>query len=522
MSDYCLMFHSGKSALSIALLNNTCIIDKFGDYRFFIPCDSATSAASLASVIASHLGIPESKKRGWRETIDAIKVVLSGAFDVDETNSILPAIGPFCMLVLDNFETPWEPSSGRRDVEDLLALLTEVDGLTLVITMRGVERPGGAKWTKPFLPALQTLEPMEARRMFNAISDSGFPDCTEEDTPDALDELLGLCGYLPLAVELAATLAQPGLESVPNLIERWKAESTRVLSNGEDRRSNLEVSIELSLTSPRLQQKPGARTLLCALSLLPDGLRNEELRLAAPDFQDVGDCSLCLRKTSLAYLDSRNRIRVLAPIRAYISSAYPAGRATVKGLEDYLWGMFKAGDAVKRAGNATPVRRVVEERGNIESLIIRAFKDFNPTPAIRAVVDLGRFYVQTSVGNPPLLALTEALQISREVGDKKLEADCMLITATIDVFLNYGSKDSDVIELDLKRAAELYEEMNDKRGLAECMHRLARHSHNLRRFDDCEERLLVALKLYEETQDFSGQVVFISILMVARTITDNE
>lgn len=503
----CLMFHLGKSALSIALLNNACIIDKFGNYRFFISCDSANSADGLASVIASHLGISESKKLGWRETIDDIKDVLSGAFDGDETNSSLPVIGPFCMLVLDNFETPWEPPLGRRDVEDLLALLTKVDGLTLVITMRGVERPGGVIWTKPFLPALQTLEPVEARRMFNVISDSDFPDCTEKDTPDALDELLGLCGYLPLAVELAATLAQPGLESVPNLIVRWKAESTRVLSNGEDRRNNLEVSIELSLTSPRLQQKPGALTLLCALSLLPDGLRNDELQLATPDLQDVANCSLCLRKTSLAYLDGRNRIRVLAPIRAYVSTAYPASRATVKGLEDYLWGMFKVVDSVKRDGNATPVRRVVEERGNIESLIIRAFKMFDPTPAIRAVVDLGRFYVQTSMGKPPLLVVTEALQISREVGDKKLEADCMLITATIDIFLNYGSKNSDVIELDLKRAAGLYDEVNDKRGQAECMHRLARHSHNLRHFDECEERLQNSLGVYEETQDLSGQVI---------------
>ncbi|KAF8199754.1 hypothetical protein K438DRAFT_1966123 [Mycena galopus ATCC 62051] len=49
---------------------------------------------------------------------------------------------PPSLLVLDNFETPWESTTSRGEVEDFLALITDIPHLAILITMRGAERPG--------------------------------------------------------------------------------------------------------------------------------------------------------------------------------------------------------------------------------------------------------------------------------------------------------------------------------------------------------------------------------------------
>jgi hypothetical protein len=38
-----------------------------------------------------------------------------------------------CLLLLDNFETPWEPIEGRAKVEQFLALLASLPNLALLV-----------------------------------------------------------------------------------------------------------------------------------------------------------------------------------------------------------------------------------------------------------------------------------------------------------------------------------------------------------------------------------------------------
>jgi hypothetical protein len=42
---------------------------------------------------------------------------------------------PPSLLVLDNFETPWEPNSSRSEVEEFLSLLADISQLALVVGM---------------------------------------------------------------------------------------------------------------------------------------------------------------------------------------------------------------------------------------------------------------------------------------------------------------------------------------------------------------------------------------------------
>ena len=63
---------------------------------------------------------------------------------------------------------------------------------------------------------------------------------------------------MPLPITLMAQNAKSGME-LKNLSSLWKAERS-LSSGGKDRLSNLDVSIEISIKSPRIEQTPATPT----------------------------------------------------------------------------------------------------------------------------------------------------------------------------------------------------------------------------------------------------------------------
>ncbi|KAJ7727875.1 hypothetical protein B0H14DRAFT_3169421 [Mycena olivaceomarginata] len=57
-------------------------------------------------------------------------------------------------------------------VEEFLSLLTDLEHLVLIITMRGSERPAKVRWTHPFLLPLQPLSDEAAEQTFMDITDN--------------------------------------------------------------------------------------------------------------------------------------------------------------------------------------------------------------------------------------------------------------------------------------------------------------------------------------------------------------
>ncbi|KAJ7118414.1 hypothetical protein C8R43DRAFT_960380 [Mycena crocata] len=111
----------GKTTLAMAAIHQTAIKEKY-NIRHFISCESAKSVGDLVSTFAMHLGLEPS-----RQMLNVLVRFLSDC-------------GP-CLVVLDNVETPWEPLESRGGVEELLSLLGDIPSLSLLITMRGLERP---------------------------------------------------------------------------------------------------------------------------------------------------------------------------------------------------------------------------------------------------------------------------------------------------------------------------------------------------------------------------------------------
>ncbi|KAJ7113832.1 P-loop containing nucleoside triphosphate hydrolase protein, partial [Mycena epipterygia] len=283
----------GKTSLAKAALHHPEIVSKY-QQRFFVVADSATTSIELTALIGLHTGLKPGK--------DLTKPIVR----------YFSNNGP-SLLVLDNLETLWEPIYSRVGVEEFLSSLTDVSHLTLMITMRGAERPGKVRWTRPFLQPLKPLSDDAAHQTFFAIA---------EDFHDSEDitKLLSLTDNMPLAVDLIAHVADH--EGSENVLARWKTEKTSLLSAGHDRRSNLDMSITISLSSPRLSS--GAKDLLSLLSILPDGLSTAELLQSKLSIKNVLECQSMLLRTSLAYTDDRKRLKSLVPIREHMQWFYPA------------------------------------------------------------------------------------------------------------------------------------------------------------------------------------------------------
>ncbi|KAJ7913440.1 hypothetical protein B0H13DRAFT_1579934, partial [Mycena leptocephala] len=236
--------------------------------------------------------------------------------------------------VLDNLETTWESLLFRPEVENFLSLVADIPHLALVITMRGAERPAKIKWTRPCPRPLSPLSDSAALRVFIDIADNDHDDA-------CVAKLLTYTGNLPLAVSLMASVA--GYEGCEETLLRWGAESTRMLSDGYDQRSNLDISIMLSYSSPRMSN--GAQELLGLLSMLPDGLSNADLIHSRLPIPNIFSCKATLIQVSLAYINTENtpRLMSLVPIREYIRVAYPPAPPLKRHLRQYLHHILRRG-----------------------------------------------------------------------------------------------------------------------------------------------------------------------------------
>ncbi|KAJ6465015.1 hypothetical protein C8R45DRAFT_1219862 [Mycena sanguinolenta] len=332
----------GKTTLAMATLHHPSVKEKFS-FRHFISCESASTRDDLLLNIGSNFGLEPSKQLS--------KAIISH----------LRRSGP-SLVILDNFETPWEATESRNQVEEFLSLLSDIPSLALVITMRGAERPGKVKWNRPFLPPLEPLSLDASRQIFLDIADD--PTTGEEF---ALEELLDLSGSLPLAVSLMASIVS--FEGYSGTLRRWQNENTALLSDGHTKRSNLEKSIILSLGSPRMSASPYAKDLLALLSLLPDGIRAEDIMASNVPIPDIRRWQSLLVGTSLAYLDRMGRLKALSPIREYTRRAHPAPHRLSSPLRIYYQDLIEMWGSKRElpANNLAPV--LAASLGNINELL---------------------------------------------------------------------------------------------------------------------------------------------------------
>ncbi|KAJ6619303.1 hypothetical protein B0H10DRAFT_2026843 [Mycena sp. CBHHK59/15] len=100
--------------LASAALHHDDVVVKY-PYRYFVPCHSTATCADLVSRIASYIGLEKG-------------VTHKGIF-----RHFLHSLAS--LLVLDSFETPWEPVESRAKVEEFLSYLSDVSHLAILVSL---------------------------------------------------------------------------------------------------------------------------------------------------------------------------------------------------------------------------------------------------------------------------------------------------------------------------------------------------------------------------------------------------
>ncbi|KAJ7850834.1 hypothetical protein B0H13DRAFT_1582448, partial [Mycena leptocephala] len=332
----------GKTSLARAVLHHTEITERYNQYRFFVACDSASTQVELAALIGAHVGLKPGK--------DITRPVIQYFSSSSDS-----------LLILDNLETLWEPVECRGKIEEFLSLLTGVDHLALVITMRGAERPAKVAWTHPFLPALKPLERYAAQQTF--IDIAGNTHDSKE-----VDKVLSLTDNMPLAITLVAHLVDS--EGCSHVLSCWEEEKTSLVSDGYDRTSNLDLSISLSLSSLRLNTFPHSKDLLSLLSMLPDGLSDVELVQSKLPIDNILACKSALIGTTLAYSDEHKWLKALVPISEYMQKIHPPGDYLIQPLLKHFQELLAF--YMEYQGNqssSSTVARVLSNYSNIQNVL---------------------------------------------------------------------------------------------------------------------------------------------------------
>ncbi|KAJ6535042.1 P-loop containing nucleoside triphosphate hydrolase protein [Mycena capillaripes] len=370
----------GKTTLAKAALHSPGIVSKYA-CRWFVSCDGANTNYELLNIVGLHLGLEPSRQLA-RQIVQ-----------------YLSQCGPV-ILVLDNLETPWEYHEYRDKVEEFLASLSDIGQLALLITMRGAQRPGKVKWNRPFLPVLRPLHPSASTQIFYDVS--GPPSMVEISD---FEEILSMTGHLPLAVSLMASVASS--EGYSGTLARWKAGDTSLVSTGHDRGSNLDRSLQISLSSPRMMSRPTALDLLSILAVLPDGLSDAELAVSMVPIPSPLECKSILLCTSLAYIDRDGRIKVLNPIREYAQRVYPIKKALLDSLGTYWQHLLNLWDTHMQLPNKELASQLTANIGNINNLILHVEKveDSLDEPILHSIITLTKFSQFMLKSDSPLLPL---------------------------------------------------------------------------------------------------------------------
>jgi hypothetical protein len=259
--------------------------------------------------------------------------------------------------------------------------------------MRGAERPSKVQWTRPFLQPLKPLGQLAAQKTFIDIADDGH-------NPEEIDKVLALADNMPLAINLLAHLVDS--ESCSYVLSRWQAEKTSLISDGYDRGSNLDLSIALSLSSPRITAVPHAQDLLSILSILPDGLSDNELVESRLPIDEILRCKTALTRTTLAYIDEHKRLKVLVPIREYIQKLQPPRDHIMRPLLKYFQSLLESYTENPRAqSNSGTVAQIFSNYTNIQNVLGSGLRADNPDlkNSIDCTLSLNRFSRLTGRGN---------------------------------------------------------------------------------------------------------------------------
>lgn len=459
----------GKTSLAQAALHHAQVEALFHDLRYFVPCDAATSGDALLIELAKALGVPVEGENLQSRVLAHVKAMK-------------------CIICLDNFETPWEADT--RPVEELLAKITAMPDATIIVTIRGAQRPLNTAWTEPLrLPPIRPLDEEATMKIFEAIS--GHSDDYALRLTKAVD-------CVPLAVTLLAHLAQS--EQTEALWDEWNENYTSMVQRaGDHRLDSLECSIQMSLRSFRMTKNKSAAFVLSLLSLLPAGMQLSKVSVfqnAIASVPDIRKSLSTLQQCALAYSDNAY-VKVLSPIRLYMQKERPLSRVQMRELEAYYLSLGLQGSNYSSADTR---KELHPEVGNIDAILSSALDSSHDEGVAASIFSFVKFCQYINLYDQRLL--TTAVHKADRLGfSASVRGDGHYLWAMSSYFLSQW-KDA---QAKLETALKLHKQGADELGQANDLWRLGDTLYLLGKPTEAEETLDDAYDLNVALRNSAGQ-----------------
>jgi len=350
----------GKTTTGNRIIHHPRIARHFGKARHWVSCHEASRIADDLKALKLIEYIS-----------DSLDLDLSGSGDRrKDIRYFLNRHNAPRIIVLDNFETMWEPPGAQEAVEAVLVFLASFPQLTILITTRNAHDPAthyGVSWhqSKP----IQPLSLDASRILFTSLSFSHTID-------NRLDDLLREVECIPLLIVLMASYGQENF-TTSQILEMWNTQLSQRIETYKhdgDPMNKLDLSIAMSLGGPLVKSTPEAPVLLRIIASLPGGIRHKNLKAIVPLIPDVNRVVAVLVRTSLV-INSPDVWQVHSTIRSHMLRHYSLDASHSERIRAFYFQLIHdAGhdpgdrDFLKRA------RRLSYEEINAQAILLDALE----------------------------------------------------------------------------------------------------------------------------------------------------
>jgi tetratricopeptide (TPR) repeat protein len=396
----------GKTSVALAVLHHNSAISCFKDRRFWVPCAKATSVEELDKILHACIVGGQDTKNPRGDVLSKLKSL------------------PSKLIILDNFETPWNIDGSQNTVEEILRGINGIPHTAMLMTMRGGTPPCDF-WK---VHHLADVDIDSACAIYNDIYHGKKTQVGKIDDfklDPVLPELLHTVGYLPLAITLMAKTAKKMGWTPDELLAEYKKAGTSILGpSGKDSQHNMNWCIRMSFDRLAGEHEQSAVQLLTVLAILPDHstlARNTQ----SSWFQGIVDVAPALELLLETSLAGRGEdLHYIHPvIRTYILHRSDLSRDTSNTLVDHACQFLKQheakpGDDVFKQYTAT----LRAEEQNLQAVLLSSTMVVTPA-FVESMLILSRHQRATS---PGLDVARQAIKLTKGAnGYKALYAEAL-------------------------------------------------------------------------------------------------
>lgn len=350
----------GKTTVAIGIIHHPRIARHFGKARHWISCREASGIAD------------DLKAQKLIEYIsDSLDLDLSASGDRQkDIRYFLNRNHAPRIIVLDNFETMWEPPGAQEAVEGILAFLASFPHLTMLLTTRNAHNPAthcGVSWhqCKPVQPL--TLD--ASRMLLTSL-------CFSHTIDNRVDDLLRTVDCIPLPIVLMASYGQENF-TTSQILAMWNTRLSQRIETHKhdgDPMNKLDLSIAMSIEGPLIKSTPEAPVLLHIMAGLPGGIRHENLQAIVPLVPDVDRVVAVLVRTSLV-TNSPNVWQIHSTIRSYMLRHYSLDTSHGENIRAFYFQLIhEAGHYPGNRDFLQRARRLSCEETNAQAIVLDALE----------------------------------------------------------------------------------------------------------------------------------------------------